>query len=46
MDAQEGREVASVDIPGAFLHATMDEKVIMRIDGTMAELLVKSDPKK
>ena len=45
-DAQGGRKVATVDIPGAFLHATMDEQVIMRTDGAMFELMVKIDPKK
>jgi len=41
MDAQEGLEGATVDIPGASLHATTDKEVIMCIDGTMADLLVK-----
>jgi Reverse transcriptase (RNA-dependent DNA polymerase) len=34
-----------VDIPGAFMQADMDELVHMRLEGTMAELLVKLDPK-
>ena len=46
VDAREEREVATLDIPGAFLHARMDEKVIMRIDGAMADLLVKINPEK
>ena len=46
MDAWEERDVAIVDIPSAFLHADMDEEVNMRIDGKMAELLSKVNPKK
>ena len=40
MGAFKGRDVATVDIPGAFLHAKLDEKVLMRI-GAMDDLLVK-----
>ena len=39
LDAMEGRDVATVDIPGALLHADMDDIVDMRLDGAMAELL-------
>jgi hypothetical protein len=45
IDALERRDVATVDIPGAFMQADMDELVHMRLEGTMAELLVKLDPK-
>eukprot|EP00957_Ditylum_brightwellii_P183358 13966408-Ditylum_brightwellii.AAC.1 len=41
----EGRDVATVDIPGAFMQADMDDIVHMKIEGTMAELLTKLDPK-
>ena len=44
IDAKEGRDVATVDIPGAFMHADMDEKVHIRIEGEMAKLLAKLDP--
>eukprot|EP00957_Ditylum_brightwellii_P056140 4256399-Ditylum_brightwellii.AAC.1 len=44
LDAQEGRAVATCDIPGAFMQADMDEVVHMKLKGTMAELLVKLDP--
>jgi hypothetical protein len=44
IDAQENRTVVTMDIPGAFLHAYMDETVHMRLDGPMAELLVRVDP--
>jgi Reverse transcriptase (RNA-dependent DNA polymerase) len=45
IDAHEGRDVATVDIPGAFMQADMDDVVHMKLEGTMAELLVKLDPK-
>ena len=45
IDAKEERDVATVDIPGAFMQADMDELVHVRLEGTMAELLMKLDPK-
>ena len=45
IDASEGRDIAVVDIPGAYLHADMDELVIVRFEGKMAEMLVLIDPK-
>jgi Reverse transcriptase (RNA-dependent DNA polymerase) len=44
IDAKEQRDVATVDIPGAFMQADMDEVVHMRLEGKMAELLSKVDP--
>ena len=44
IDAKEGRDIATADIPGAFLQSDMDEKVHMQLDGKMAELLVKIEP--
>jgi len=44
IDAREGRHVAVTDIPGAFLHADMEEDVHMLLEGTIAELIVKLDP--
>ncbi len=35
----------TIDIPGAFLHATNEDYVIMRMNGTLAELMAKTDPK-
>ena len=37
--------MVTVDIPGAFLHANNDDYVIMRMTGTLAELMAKTDPK-
>jgi hypothetical protein len=45
IDAKEGRDVATVDIPGAFMQADMDELVHMNLEGKMAKLLVKLEPK-
>jgi len=33
IDAEEGRDVAKCDIPGAFMQADMDEVVYMRLSG-------------
>ena len=47
IDAEEQRDVAFLDIPGAFMQVDMDEVVHMRLDGKMAELLVRIvDPTK
>ena len=45
IDAMEGRDVATVDIPNAFMQADMDDMVHMKLEGKMAELLVKINPK-
>jgi hypothetical protein len=45
IDALEGRDVATVDIPGAFMQADIDEVVHVKFEGEMAEMLVKLDPK-
>ena len=47
IDAFEGRDVATVDIPGAFLQTKMpedEEDVHVILDGRMAELLAKIAP--
>lgn len=41
----EGMDVATADIPGAFMHADMDETVHVQLEDTMAELFAKLDPK-
>ena len=45
IETKEGREVAVADIPGAYLHADVDEKIIVRFDGTMVEMLVRIESK-
>jgi hypothetical protein len=47
IDAYEGRDVATLDIPGAFLQTRMpptEDKVHVVLDGRMAELLAKISP--
>jgi hypothetical protein len=41
IDAMEGRDVATVDIPGAFMQADIDEVVHVKFEGEIAEMLVK-----
>jgi hypothetical protein len=43
--AHENRDVATCDIPGAFLQADNPDYVLMRLDVVLAELMVKVDPK-
>ena len=44
VDAIENRYVATCDIPGAFMHSDIDEQVHLKLEGEIAELLVKVDP--
>jgi hypothetical protein len=45
IDAIEERDVATCDIPGAFMQSDMKGKVIMKLEGVMAEVIIKIDPK-
>jgi hypothetical protein len=45
IDAMEERDVATVDILGAFMQADIDEVVHVKFEGEIAEMLVKMDPK-
>jgi hypothetical protein len=45
IDAIEGRDVATCDIPGAFMQSDMKGKVVMKLEGVMAEVILKIDPK-
>jgi len=45
IDAKEGRYFAVTDIPGAFLHADMDQDIHMLLEGTITELIIKLEPK-
>ena len=42
--AHENRVTATLDLPGAFLHAYNDSFVIMKMNGRLAELMVKTAP--
>lgn len=44
-NAMEGRDVAIVDIPGAFMQAEIDKLIHVKLDGELVDLLVKLDPK-
>ena len=44
INALEGRYVAVVDIPGGYLSADMDYEVHVVFRGTLAEMMVVSDP--
>ncbi len=46
IDAIEKRDVATCDIPGAFMQSDMKGKVVMKLEGVMAEVILKIDPKK
>ncbi len=45
IDARENREVVTIDIPGAFLHATNNDYIFMQMNGTLAKLMAQMDPK-
>ena len=40
-DAIENRHVVTCDVPGAFMHSDIDELVHLKLEGEIAELLVK-----
>jgi hypothetical protein len=44
IDAHERRNVATIDIPGAFLNAYNDKETFMLLKGRLAELMVQVDP--
>ena len=46
IDAHERRSVTTADIPGAFMQANMDELIHMKIEGNLAELLIKTSREK
>jgi hypothetical protein len=46
INAKEQRRVTSIDVPGAFMHADIDELIHLRLEGPMAELLTRVDPEK
>ncbi len=45
IDVKEKQEVVTIDIPGAFLHANNEDYVIMKMNRSLAELMVKTGPK-
>jgi hypothetical protein len=45
IDAKENWKVVTIDIPGAFLHANNEDYIIIKMVGTLAELMVQMNPK-
>jgi hypothetical protein len=45
IDAMEEYDVATVDIPGDFMQADIDEVLHVRFEGEISEMLVRMDPK-
>eukprot|EP00957_Ditylum_brightwellii_P042630 3228412-Ditylum_brightwellii.AAC.1 len=45
INTKEKRDVATLDVLNTFMQVDMDDLVNMKIKGSMAELLVKIDPK-
>ncbi len=45
IDAKENQEVVTIDIPGAILHATNKDYVVMRMNGMLFKLMAKMNPK-
>jgi hypothetical protein len=45
IDSKENREVVTINIPGTFLHTTNKDYVVMHMNGTLAKLMAKTDPK-
>lgn len=43
IDAKEGRNVFTCDIPGAFMQVDMDEQVFLKLEGDIALLLIRLD---
>jgi hypothetical protein len=46
IDAVEERDFATCDIPGAFMQSDMKGKAVMKLEGVMAKVIIKIDPKK
>ena len=44
IDAHEGRYVATADVEGAYLHADMDDMVIMVFEGEMVAYMIAINP--
>ncbi len=44
IDAQEGCDVATINIPGAFLNACNNKEMIMLMKGCLAKLMVQDYP--
>jgi hypothetical protein len=43
IDARENRDVATCDIPAAFMQADIDEEIHIKFEGELVDLLVSID---
>jgi hypothetical protein len=46
IDAMEGRDVATCGIPGAFMRSDVKGKVVIKLEGVMAKVILKINPRK
>ena len=46
IDTKEGRDVATIDLPGFFMQTEQKGTEHVLLEGVMAQLLVQTDPKK
>jgi hypothetical protein len=44
IDALERQEVATADVPGAYLHADMDDFTILKLVGQSVSILCQANP--
>lgn len=44
IDAMDNRKVITLDIPGSFMQADIDELIHVKLEGEIADLLIKVDP--
>jgi hypothetical protein len=44
IDAHEQRDIATIDIPGAFLNICNDKETFMLLKGRLTKLMVQVDP--
>ena len=45
IDAAEGRDVATADVPGAFLHSDIDDDTYVIVDGPLVPILLRANKK-
>ena len=44
IDSKKVRDVATIEITGAFMHVDMEAEVNMKLEGTMADLFSNINP--
>ena len=44
VDAHEKRDVATVDVPGAYLHADMKDFVLLKLEGEIVDYMMEASP--